>query len=789
LEYANDAFYAIWGLSKDDRLEGKTLRELMRRNYARGHYGADAGDFEAVYQARIEAICRPGAHLQSEISFGEDRRVVLDARQISEGRILLSYVDISSLRRQEQALSDGRQALARLGELMAEATHAMSQGLLIVEHDVILLSNDALSAMLQIPAAWLAAGQNWVEALRQCAVRGDLGADWEAILAEWTAKVARRQPISAALHVAGERWIQMDASMSAADRWLVVFTDVTETKDREKELQRLLARSEAADRAKSEFLANMSHEIRTPMNGVLGMAELLTKTGLDARQKTFVDIIAKSGNALLTIINDILDFSKIDAGQMRLRKAAFDPVEAIEDVATLLSSQAGEKNIELLVRASPLLPPMVLGDAGRFRQILTNLVGNAVKFTEHGHVLIDIDAGQTPDGATMVTVAVADTGVGISKERLDSIFDKFSQVDSSSTRRHEGTGLGLAITAGLVDLFGGYLEVDSVIGSGSVFKVHLPLPPAVGRREQKLVPVNVSGARILVIDDNEINRQILTEQLSIWGFEGLAVADGPSGLAILDAAFDLGVPVDAIILDYHMPDMNGAEVARTLRQDSRFDAVPLIFLTSMDVAGSDREFAALGGDAHLMKPARANVLRNTVIEVVRASRQPQVAGGQIRSKTFATGDGDVPKSTGAAVTAGRSDATVDILVAEDNEVNQIVFTQILQAAGAHFLVVKNGEEAVAAYRQHMPGLIMMDVSMPVMNGLQATRAIRRIETDSGRRVPIIGVTAHAMESDRDACLEAGMDDYMSKPISPELLEAKITRWLKSFGSESSRSHR
>jgi PAS domain S-box-containing protein len=780
LEYANDTFYEIWSLSNEDRREGRTLRELMRRNYARGNYGPDNDDFEALYKARTEAISRPGAHLQSEISFGDDRRIVLDAQRISDDRILLSYVDISSLRRQERELSEGRVALERLGELMTDATHAMMQGLLIVENGVIMLSNDALPTMLRIAPSSLTAGKKWAAVFQQCAVRGDLGADPRSTLKEWAEKIRLRQPISSAFHIAGERWVHMDASMSAADRWLVVFTDVTEAKERETELQRLLSRSEAADRAKSEFLANMSHEIRTPMNGVLGMAELLTRTGLDARQRTFTDIIVKSGNALLTIINDILDFSKIDAGQMRLRQTPFDPVEALEDVATLLSSQAGEKNIDLLVRASPLVPPMVLGDAGRFRQMLTNLVGNAVKFTEHGHVLIDLDVNQTPDGAEMITVTVSDTGTGISRERLDSIFDKFSQVDSSSTRRHEGTGLGLAITAGLVDLFGGYLNVDSTLGSGSMFKIHLPLPTASIRRDQSLTPLNVNGAQILVIDDNAINRQILLEQLTMWGFAGVAVADGQSGLAILDAASDMGVAVDALILDYSMPGMNGADVASTMRRDPRFDTIPIIFLTSMEVAVSGKDFAALTGDAHLMKPARSNVLRSTIINVLRTARRRAAGGDVPRAVPSPAAQSGALAGSAPLLVPATSDGALDILVAEDNEVNQIVFTQILQAVGARFLVVANGEEAVSAYRLHAPRLIMMDVSMPVMNGLEATRLIRRIEAEvgAGQHVPIIGVTAYALENDRDLCFDAGMDDYMSKPISPELLEAKISLWLK-----------
>jgi len=476
----------------------------------------------------------------------------------------------------------------------------------------------------------------------------------------------------------------------------------------------------------------------------------------------------------LTIINDILDFSKIDAGQMKLRKAAFDLVEAVEDVATLLSSPAAEKDIELLVRAAPDLPAAVIGDAGRFRQIVTNLVGNAVKFTERGHVFVDIGFEASGGDEIMTSIRIEDTGIGIPPEKVESVFDKFSQVDSSSTRRHEGTGLGLAITAGLVDLFGGYINVESEWGRGSVFTVRLPFAVAAARIDPKPLPINVQGARILVIDDNEVNRRILTEQLGLWGFDGVAAEGGATGFAILEAAADLGIKVDAVVLDYHMPDMNGAEVARRLRADSRFVELPIIFLTSMDISGTEKEFAALNGHAHLMKPARANLLRNTVVEVVRASRVKQASEAEI---TRLQKEAETPPPAPAPVPQKRAAEFVDVLVAEDNEVNQIVFTQILQGTGLSFLVVNNGEEAVEAWERHTPRLIMMDVSMPVMNGHQATMLIREKEQGQGHRVPIIGVTAHALESDRELCLDAGMDDYMSKPISPELLEDKIRQWL------------
>ena len=770
--YVNDEFYSIWDLPLDDRFDGRHFIDVIRRNYELGRYDGTQTP-EEIYAFR-KHLFETDEPEPIELGWAGSKSVIFDSRRLSHDRILLSYADISAVREREKEIHEARAALEQVGEMMRDATRAMSQGIAIVQDGIIKLSNEALSEILRIPAPYIEPGVSWLGLFDFCAVRGDFHDAAAEILQGWRANIAARQPISTVFHVAGERWVNMEATVSEGQHWVALFTDVTELKSREEELRQLLSRAEAADRAKSEFLANMSHEIRTPMNGVLGMAELLAKTNLDTRQKTFVDIIVKSGNALLTIINDILDFSKIDAGQMKLRRAAFDITEAVEDVATLLSSHAAEKNIELLVRASPDLPAAVIGDAGRFRQIVTNLVGNAVKFTERGHVFVDVGFQAAGGGEIMASIRIEDTGIGIPAEKLESVFDKFSQVDASSTRRHEGTGLGLAITAGLVDLFGGYLNVESEWGKGSVFTVNLPFAVAAARLEPKPLPINVQGARILVVDDNDVNRRILTEQLSLWGFDGVAAEGGGTGLAILEAAADLGITVDAVVLDYHMPDMNGADVARRLRADRRFVELPIIFLTSMDISGTEKEFAALNGHAHLMKPARANVLRNTVVEVVRASRVKQASEAEI-ARLQAQADAPVPPP--APVPQQRAAEFVDVLVAEDNEVNQIVFTQILQGTGLSFLVVDNGEEAVAAWERHTPRIIMMDVSMPVMNGHQATQTIREREKGQGHRVPIIGVTAHALESDRELCLDAGMDDYMSKPISPELLEEKIRQWL------------
>ncbi|MBZ9774246.1 response regulator [Mesorhizobium sp. CO1-1-8] len=547
-----------------------------------------------------------------------------------------------------------------------------------------------------------------------------------------------------------------------------------------------LFKAEAADRAKSEFLANMSHEIRTPMNGVLGMAELLAKTDLTARQKTFTDVIVKSGNALLTIINDILDFSKINAGQLTLDPAPFRLSEAVEDVATLVSARVAEKNLELIVRVDPRLPAHVIGDAGRFRQIITNLLGNAVKFTEKGHVLIDV-GGEIVNDVVQLKVRVEDTGIGIPAEKLQNVFEKFAQVDGSSTRRHEGTGLGLAIAARLVDLMAGKIGVESEIGRGSVFWFAVPLPAHQAAARDEIVPVDVTGARVLVIDDNPVNREILLEQLRSWSFDCAAAESGAVGLAFLDRAFQLGAAVDCIILDYQMPGMNGADVARAIASDSRLSSIPVVLLTSVDQVDFGKMIIDFGISAHLTKPARSAVLLGTVISVIQKARsqvgkarfvrEPIVQVPPAAPPAFTVIRGPAMPIAAAPESTTTPNGPIDILIAEDNDVNQLVFGQILNGLGLSYRIAGNGRTAVEMYRALRPKLILMDVSMPEMNGYEATRAIRAMEVSTGAHIPIIGVTAHALKGDRDKCIESGMDDYLPKPVSPDRLGTKIGTWL------------
>ncbi len=784
IEYANSRFYDLWEANEKIDLVGKPYRTYLQLGYECGKYEFGGMTLEEAYLDRVERLNRIDGNTSREISSKSGRFIILSERRIAGGKILITFSDSTAVRVRDEEISAARQELQRVGEYMQDATRVMAQGLALVQDGKIIMSNDALSRMFDVPPQLLAAGVSWLPFFAYCADRGDFGTEEQTISTrtQWLDNIAAAKPFSSLIHVDGKRWLNVESTIGAGNYWLVIATDITEMKQREAELEGLLARAEAADRAKSEFLANMSHEIRTPMNGVLGMAELLAKSSLDTRQRTFTDVIVKSGNALLTIINDILDFSKIDAGQMALRSTPFDAAEAVEDVASLLSSQALEKNIELIVRVDPTLRNLVSGDAGRFRQIATNLIGNAIKFTEMGHVLIELSAEAIDDSEVILTLRVEDTGIGIAPHQLDRIFEKFSQADTSSTRRHEGTGLGLAITVGLAGLFGGKVDVESTLGQGSAFTVSLPLRIVGTRTEQTVSPIDTRKVSVLVIDDNAVNRQILTEQLTSWGVDSYAADSGPAGIAVLEEAAKIGFDIDAVILDYHMPDMDGMQVARQLRSNPRLSATPIIFLTSMDAVNDRGGSAEINFDAHLMKPVRARLLRKTLTDVVRTSRakrgwQQQQAAIAPRQASPEQSQKPVAKAS-APVAVGRV-SSLDVLIAEDNDVNQIVFTQILQQTGLSFRIVDNGKQAVQAWRTDNPAIILMDVSMPVMNGHQATQAIRAEEDNAMNvaRVPIIGVTAHAQESDRDLCLAVGMDDYLSKPISPELLQAKIDKWL------------
>jgi signal transduction histidine kinase/CheY-like chemotaxis protein len=695
-----------------------------------------------------------------------------------------------------ERLAADREALEAFVEeslTLADAVNSMAQMFFVVKKDKLLFCNRKLLDFIGYPESANPHDLTWdnmVDGLIETGIT--MGMADKAIITEYLIKL---QEQGRAFHLDTEmedgRCLRGDFIPRdfGGEGIIVTYTDITALKNAQK-------RAETAEMTKSAFLANMSHEIRTPMNGIMGMAELLCSTALDQKQQVFAKTILRSGEALLTIINDILDFSKIEAGQLSLHSEDFSLRDAVEDVATLLSSRCAVKNIELAIRIDPNMPDYVYGDVGRFRQVLTNLTGNAVKFTDEGSVTIEILEANTSSktGHVDIEVRVKDTGCGIPADKLDHIFKKFSQVDESAARKHEGTGLGLAISASLVDMMGGEIGVESEVGQGSTFWFRISLPFSESAETQKIAPAEIQGARVLIIDDNEVNRTILHEQLSNWGFKGETCDNGLSGVEKLRTESDAGAPYDLVILDYHMPGITGLDIARIMKGDDKLCDMPIIALSSIDQSSDLASFRSIGVEAHLLKPAREMQLFNTIVKVLQKAptqaaaptAMNAAAGGETISDALSGANAadstpHRPKSrlAGSNMSAGSAvEEVVHILIAEDNEVNQLVMQNILAGTGYRYQMVDNGEAAVDAVFTRAPALVLMDVSMPVMNGLDATRAIRKRELETGRRTPIIGVTAHAINDDKQKCLDAGMDDYLAKPISPKVLVEKIDAWLR-----------
>jgi two-component system sensor histidine kinase/response regulator len=542
---------------------------------------------------------------------------------------------------------------------------------------------------------------------------------------------------------------------------LAAVTDITGPKRTEDELRLSREEARSASLAKSEFLANMSHEIRTPMNGVIGMIELALESPLTAVQRDYLSAARASAESLLTVLNDILDFSKIEARMIQLDPVRFPLHDSVTDIVAVLALPAHRKGLELGCRVPASLPAAVVGDLGRLRQVLVNLVSNAVKFTEKGEVVVDVREESRTDEGLVLHFAVRDTGIGIPRNKRDAVFSAFVQADGSTTRKYGGTGLGLAITARLVEIMGGRIWVESRVGRGSTFHftTRLGLPKEPERPKAEVEPRALRDLPVLVVDDNATNRTILREMLNGWGMDPAEASGGRAALTALAKRRASGRPFRLALVDANMPGLDGFALVKRLGAAAG-PAPAVIMLTSADRRGDLSRARALGISAYLVKPVKPSDLFDAIIRI------------------FGAAEADAPPPdliTDQTIRAERP--RYRILLAEDNPVNQKVATHVLERRGHTVVTASDGRKALECLERERFDLVLMDVQMPVMDGFEATAAIRKKERASGDRLPVVAMTAHAMKGDRERCLAAGMDDYLSKPLRPDELFRTIDRLL------------
>ena len=593
----------------------------------------------------------------------------------------------------------------------------------------------------------------------------------------YDATYAYKRPIDGEIvwiHALGH--VVKDAAGKPTDMFGVT-QDITAFKQLEFELREAMAKAEDATKAKSAFLANMSHEIRTPMNGIIGMTELALDTELNAEQRDYLNTVKWSADALLTLINDILDFSKIEAGRIELDPIEFLLRDAISDTLNPLALRASSKGLELAYDIAPDVPDALVADIYRLRQVIVNLVGNAIKFTEKGEVVVSMKVRESRGDERVLEVAVRDTGIGIPAAAAAKLFKPFEQADAATTRKYGGTGLGLAISRQLVELMGGEIRLESEVGRGSTFIFTTDVKVGTARAAATVDEATrlLEGKTALIVDDNETNRRILETMLSHWGLRTVTVESAVKALAALDRSINAGQPISLLITDLHMPEMDGFELVQAIRKHSALALLPVVLLTSSASPGDQQRCEELRVAARLLKPVKQSLLLDNLLRILAGeSHDRATLAGSSLSPTLAI---QTPAMTTSS-TAGSP--SLRVLLAEDNPVNVKFALKLLERAGHQVVVAGNGKQAVELHGSQPFDLILMDIQMPEMDGLEATRAIRQSEGAGNGRIPIIAMTANAMAGDREMCVDAGMDGYVAKPVKKDALFSEVERVMSAM---------